>query len=357
MHPTPEDQEKEMVAFQVVEDMKDGSQRVSVVNIEDEKCYYSYVSEEVLVSYYKFDCEKRRGFADALGIGKNERIFNKLVQGKVNRERMDRVMEIAAVLAFQKEMDNERDNYVGKEVIKMKPSAIIGHKGNKIEKLDTGGIKEANIITSQLGEIIQSIGSDLNVGDALQGETLPSGTSGALGNLLAENQSSVHKEVQKKYANFLGIVYKERLTPYILEVFDSAENLKDYLDPNDIKLVEKNVINYMVAQKQIDAVINDEPFDLGLATEEVKREIKNKPLISGELLGDLRENVKGIRTYITGEKVSKAKSVAFIRELRSEYKVGPERFKDPFFISLIEVGVTKIVPIIFFHVNYGCKSR
>lgn len=330
------DKGNEIVFYQVVEDLEDGTQRISVVDTDRDAVYYTYISNEPVVSYFKFDCERRKGFADALGIGKYERIFNRLVQSKVNRERMDRVMEIASILAFQKEMDNERDDYAGKEVIKMKPSAILGHKGNKIEPIETGGVKQANLIMQQLGNIVQSIGSDLNVTDVLQGKTLPSGTSAALGNLLTENQSSVHKEIQKKYANFIGNVYKERLTPYLLDIFDSAENLKDYLDPNDIKLIEKNVINYLVAQKQIDAAINDEEFNLALATEQVKREIKDKPLISGALLEDLRSEVVGIRTYITGEKINKAKSVAFIRELRTEYIKNPQVFKDPMWLAMIK---------------------
>lgn len=333
---SPDDHENELTFYQTVEDLKDGGQRVSIVDLDREEVYYSYTSKKKLVSYYKFDRKKRKGFPDALGVGYNEEIFNRLVQSKVNRERMDRVMEVASVLAFQKQMDNERDSYVGKEVIKLKPTAILGHKGNKIEPLELGGVKQANLINQQLGEIVNSIGSDLNVGEALQGNTLPSGTSGALGNLLTENQSSVHKEVQKKYGNFLGIVYKERLTPYLLKVFDSADNLKDYLDPNDIKIVEKNVINYMVALKQIDAVINDVPFNIGLAKEEVKRELKDKPLVSGDLLDQLRSEVKGIRTYIVGEKINKAATVAFIRELRAQYQSNPEQFKDPFFVTLIK---------------------
>jgi hypothetical protein len=332
----PDDLQNEITFYQTIEDFKDGSQRVSVIDLDREDVYFTYTSKTKKVSYYKFDRKKRKGFPDALGVGYNEEIFNRLVQSKVNRERMDRVMEVASVLAFQKQMDNERDSYVGKEVIKLKPTAILGHKGNKIEPLDLGGVKQANLINQQLGEIIGSVGTDLNVGDALQGETLPSGTSGALGNLLTENQSSVHKEVQKKYAHFLGIVYKERLTPYLLKVFDSADNLADYLDPNDIKLVEKNVINYMVILKQIDAVINEEPFNMGLAKDEVKRELKGKPLISGDLLDQLRSEVKGIKTFITGEKVNKAQTVAFIRELRAVYQTNPEQFKDPFFISLLK---------------------
>lgn len=332
----PDEMDKEIDLHQMVEDNEDGSQRISIVDIEGEEVFYTYESKTKKVHYFKFDRKKRKGFKDALGIGYNEEIFNRLVTSKVNRERLDRVMEVATINAFQKEMDHERDSYVGKDIVKLKPSTILGHKGNKIEKLDTGGIKEAALIYDQLGEIIAAVGTDLNVGDALQGNTLPSGTSGALGNLLTENQSSVHKEVQKAYANFWDSVYRAVITGYILRIFDSSENLKDYLDPNDIKLIEKNVINYLVAQKQIDAGINEEPFNLGLALEEVKRDIKDRPLISGELLEKLREEVKGIRTYITGEKVSKAKSVAFLRELRTKYEVNPDLFRDPFFVSMIK---------------------
>lgn len=331
-----DDLENEITFYQVTEDLPTGGQRISIVDLDRETVYYTYTTKNRLVSYYKFDRKKRKGFPDALGVGYNEEVFNRLVQSKVNRERMDRVMEVASILAFQKQMDNERDSYVGKEVVKLKPTAILGHKGNPITPLDTGGVKQANLINAQLGEIVNSFGNDLNVGDALQGNTLPSGTSGALGNLLTENQSSVHKEVQKKYANFIGIVYKERLTPYILRVFDSADNLKDYLDPNDIKLVERNVINYMVAMKQIDAVINEQPFNLQLAKDEVKRELKGKPLVSGDLLEQLRSEVVGIRTFITGEKINKAQTVAFIRELRAQYQSNPEQFKDPFFIAMIK---------------------
>jgi hypothetical protein len=327
----------EVVFYQMVVDTDEG-QEISVVDLERDAVYYTYEhkGKDKIVSYYKFDYQKRKGFPDALGKGCNEKIFNKLVQSKVNRERMDQVLEVASKLPFQKEMDNERDNWTGKEIVKLKTSAIIGHKGNKIEPLDTGGIKQANIITSQLNSIVESIGADLNATEALLGNTLPSGTSGALGNLLTENSSSVFKEIKKNYAKFLSIVYKERLTPYTLKVFDSADNLKDYLDPNDIKLVEQSVIDYLVAQKQIDAAINDLPFDVTLAKEEVKREIKGKALISGELLEQLRNEAQGIKTYITGENVSKAQSVAFIREMRNTFAKQPDLFQSPFFVELLK---------------------
>lgn len=330
------DYDKEVVIYQVVEDLKNGGQELSVVNTESDEVYYNHESKDKIVSYYKFDYQKRKGFPDALGKGCNEKIFNKLVQSKVNRERMDQVMEVASKLPFQKQMDNERDNYVGKEVLKLKTSSIIGHKGNPITVLDTGGIKQANLIQAQLGSIVQSIGNDLNVGEALAGNTLPSGTSGALGNLLTENASSVLKEIKKNYAKFLSVVYKERLTPYILDVFDSSEDLKKYLDPNDIKQIQVSVIDYLVAQKQIDAAINDVPFDIAVATEQVKREIKGKPLISGDLLDTLREEVQGIKTYISGENISKAQTVAFLREMRNTYATNPELFKSPFYIETLK---------------------
>jgi hypothetical protein len=333
-----EDMAKEIVFYQVITDQKGGGQHLSIINVDEDEVYYHFESEEKIVSYYKFDCEKRRGFKDACGRGKYERVFNKIIRGKVNRERFDTIMEVASKLPFQKEIDNERDNFVGKQVTNLKTATIIGHKGHKIEPVDTAGVKQASLITNELAEIVNSIGSDLNVGDVLRGNTLPAGSSGELANLLTENSSSVHKEIQKNYAKFLNIVYKDDggLTEYILEVFDSEDNLRDYLDPNDIKLVEKNVIAFKVAQKQVDAGILEEPFDLGLATEEVKREIKDQPLISGQLLQDLRDNVKGIRTFITGEKVSKAKSVAYIRGMRDKYEKNPGIFKDPAYVAMMK---------------------
>ena len=332
------DLDKEIVFYQIVQEMKDGSQRISVVNTADDEVFYDFRTKpgEKLVSYYKFDYQKRKGFPDALGKGCYEKVFNKIVTSKVNRERLDGVLEIASKLPFQKQMDNERDNMVGKEVTKIKTGAILGHKGNPVTPMDTGGIKQANLITAQLNGIIESIGNDLSVGEALAGNTLPSGTSGTLGNLLTENASSVLKEVKKNYAKFLSVVYKDRLTPYLLQVFDSAANLRDYLEPNDIRLVELSVINYLVAQKQIDAAINDTPFDLTLATEEVKRKIKDKPLISGELLDTLRNEVQGITTFITGENISKAQTVGFIREMRVTYSKQPQLFRDPFYIEMLK---------------------
>lgn len=328
------------VLYQSVQDMPDGTQRVSVVSLEHDMVFYTYTNKkgsEKMIKYYKYDLEKRKGFPDALGIGYNERVFNKLVQSKVNRERMDKVMNIASKLPFQKQVDNERDNLVGKEVVKLETGVILGHKGNPITAMQTGGTEQANLIRSELNAIINTIGNDLNVGEALQGNTLPSGTSGVLGNLLTENSSSVLKEFRKAYANFLDYVYTDSVIPYMLNAFDSNDNLKKYLTPNDYKLVQRGIKQYYVAQSYIDSVIEQVPFDRAIAEAEADRKIKKaNGVIPGELLEKLRDEMEGIRTYISGENLSKAQAVAFIRELQTKYAGNPASFSDPFILELIK---------------------
>lgn len=331
--------DEDIILYQSVQDFPDKTQEICVVDTENELLYYTHKTkkgQKPIVSYYKFDYQKRKGFPDALGKGCNEMIFNKLVQSKVNRERMDRVMEVASKLPFQKQIDNEKDNMVGKDLIKLETAHIIGHKGNPISVLDTGGIKQAALIRAELTEIMQTIGNDLSVTEALQGNTLPSGTSGVLGNLLTENASSVLKEVKKDYAKFLDVPYRERIIPYILQALDSAENLRKYLSPNDIKIVERAAQSYFVAQKYIDSVINNEPWNKAIAEEQVKQERKGKPIISGELLDQLRKEADGIKTYISGEDISKAQAVAFLKNLAERYAANPAQFKDPFVLELIK---------------------
>lgn len=337
---TPSDEmEKEIVLYQTVQDFSDGTQEMSIVSLDKDIVFYTYRTkkgEEPVLSYYKFDYQKRKGFADALGKGCVEKVFNKIVQSKVNRDRMDKVMAVAATLPFQKQIDNEQDAFIGKEVVKMDTSVILGHKGNPITPLDTGGVKQANLIMSQLNEIVATIGQDLNITEALLGNTLPSGTSGVLGNLLTENSSSVLKEIKKNYAKFIGVAYKERVIPYILESFSSSEDLRNYLDPNDIRIIEQAVVDYLLINKQIEAAIANEPFNKAQETEAIKRSIKGKKLISGELLTKLKEEVAGIKVYISGEDISKAQAVAFLRDVRIQYTTNPQLFKDPFYVQLLK---------------------
>lgn len=328
------------VLYQTIQDFPDGKQKVIITDPYTNGGYvfyeYETKSKDKLVKYYKYDLEKRKGFPDALGIGYNERIFNKLVQSKVNRERMDKMMTIASKLVFQKQIDNEIDNLVGKDAINIKDGVILGHKGNPITKMDTGGSEQAVLLGNEITKIINSIGNDLNVPEALQGNTLPSGTSGVLGNLLTENASSVLKEFKKGYANFLDFVYQDSINDYMLRGLNSDDSLQKYLTPNDYKLVRRSVKNYLVAQKYVDSVINNEPFDRAIAEAEVDKEIKNMKVIPGDMLEKIREEIDGVRTYISGENFSKPQAVAFIRELQTKYASNPEMLKDPFILSLIK---------------------
>ena len=328
-----------IVIYQSVQDFPYGKQQIAVCDFENELVYYEYTTKnkKQIVSYFKFDVKKRKGFKDALGVGYIERVFNKIVQSKVNRERLDKVLEIASKLPFQKKIDNERDNYVGKTVTDLDTGVILGHKGNPIEVMSTGGDKQIAILQNQIQTIMNTIGTDLNMTEALQGNTMPSGTSGVLGNLLTENASSVYKEVKKKLANFFSNVYDKRINEYILGAFDSNEDLKKYLDAGDIRIVEGGVIDYLVAMERVDVAIRGEDFDLVQATMKAKSQIKGKKLIPDDkLLKQLRKEVEGIKSYISGEDVSKAQTVAFLREMRSTFASSPQLFASPFFIELLK---------------------
>lgn len=335
-----DDMNDSITLYQTVQDFPDGSQQIGVVDIINDLVYYNFTTKKGkknrVISYFKYDHEEREGFPDALGVGCYEKVFNKIVQSKVNRTRMDDVMSIASKLPFQKLIDNTQDDYVGKSVQKLDTGIILGHKGNPINLLDTGGIKQVNILNQRINEITNSIGSDLNMNEALVGKTLPSGTSAALGNLLTENASSVFKDKQEDYAKFLDDVYTTDVIPYMLEVFDSEVDLRKYLTPNDIKYIERMVINYEVAMRQVEAAIKDEPFDEALAREDIKNKMKKSgKLISGELLDRLREEIDGIETYITGENFSKPQVVAFLREIRNTYATNPALLQDPFYIETL----------------------
>lgn len=334
-YPTPEDQEKYITLYQVLKPNTKGGNDIFVVDTENKLVYFKH-ENDTNIKILKWDYEERRGFPDALGVGVIEQMFNLMVQDKLGRARLEEVMAVAATLPLQKKIDHETDNLVGKEMTKAKTATVMGYKENPIEPMNLGGEKQVAFITQQLAELGNLVGQRLNTGDALQGNTLPSGTSGALGNLLTENASSVHKEVQKTFSQFISRLYDDVLSPYILSVFDKLENIEKYLDPNDIRLVRENVIDYLTLLKQIEASIAGEDFNVSDAREEVKEEIKGKDLISGDLLEQLKSEVKGIETFIAGEKKSKAQTVAFLRDLRTTYLTNPEAFSNPFFVELIK---------------------
>lgn len=330
-----EELKKKVNLYQMAKPNRDGGNDIAVVDLENDIVLFSYEGNKDL-EYYKFDYKHRPGFPDALGVGANEKVFNVIVQTKLNRARMDKVMEIASKMPFQKEIDPERDNVVGKEMTKIKDGVVLGHKGNPISALNLGGDKQVAFISNELNGLIGKAGKLLNVGEALAGNTLPSGTSGALGNLLTENSSSVLKEVKKHYAQFISMVYDLSIKPYILQVFKKNINLEKYLDKNDIKLIQKQTINYLVALDQIDAQISGEEFNEAASMEKAKATIKNKGFESGELLGKMIEEVEDIEVFISGEKKSKAQTVAFLREMRMTYAQNPGLFKSPFFVDALK---------------------
>lgn len=328
-----EEWDDEILLFQVVQDYPDGTQSLYVVSTEYNLVFYKYTTkegEEPLITYEKNDFTKREGFEDAIGQGLYELVFNELIQSKVNYERLDRVMEIATKLVYQKQVDGEKDNVAGKNVIKFKDGTVIGHAGNKLEPLNTGGVNQITALRNEIGEIMATMGNTLNMSDALLGNTLPSGTSGVLGNLLTENSASVLKEYQDDYANFIDQVYTDRVIPWMLGVLENDDDLQKYLNPNDYKLLKRGVRNYLIVQEQINAVLENRPYDPLLAERRVDAQMKKKKIVPGDLLDQMREEWEGIQTYISNESISKAQVVSFLQKLEQLYISNPQALKDPF---------------------------
>jgi hypothetical protein len=325
----------EILLFQVVQDYPDGTQSIYIVSTEYELVFYKYTtkkSEDKIISYKKNNFINREGFEDAPGIGLYELVFNELVQSKVNYERMDRVMEIATKIMYQKKIDGTVDNVAGKNVIKFKDGAVLGYAENKLEPLNAGGMNQITALRNELNELTSSFPNSLNMSDALLGKVLPAGSSGEYASILAENSSSVLKEYQKKYTNFIDRVYTDEdgVIPYMLDVLNTDDDLQKYLTPNDYKLLKRGVKNYLLVQEQINAVLNNEEYDPAEANEKVEREMKKKKIVPGDLLEKLREEWEGLETFISYEKVSKGQILAFLNKVEQLYLSNPQALQDPF---------------------------
>lgn len=328
-----EEWDDEILLFQAVQDYPDGTQSIYIASLSERLIFYRYTTkkgEEKLITYEKNDFAKREGFEDAIGQGLYELVFNELIQSKLNYERLDSVMEIATKLVYQKQVDGEKDNVAGKNVIKFKDGTVIGHDGNKLEPLNTGGVNQITALRNEIGEIMATMGNTLNMSDALLGNTLPSGTSGVLGNLLTENSASVLKEYQDDYANFIDQVYTERVIPWMLGVLENDDDLQKYLNPNDYKLLKRGVRNYLLVQEQINAVLENRPYDPITAERKVDQQLKKEKIVPGDLLDQMREEWEGIQTYISNESISKAQVVSFLQKLEALYLSNPQALKDPF---------------------------
>lgn len=323
--------------YQVVSDDKNG-QTISVVDIENEILCFTHTTKEKIVRYYKFDYIKRSGFTDALGIGVNELVFNKIVQSKVNRSRLDRVMEIASKIVFQKFIDNENENLVGRDIVSMDDNEILGYtnKDGAIQPLNLGGTNQITMITNELTKISNSIGYDTSVFDALSGKTLPSGTSAQLGNLLTENAATTFKKIQDKYARGWATVYKDVIIPHFVENFDSLTDLKNILTGSDLLIVKDKIKKYLVARSYALSVINDVPFVKAEAEKDADIDIKKNKVIIGDYFKELKDKLDNINIFISGEEINKPSATALIQDLRNVYATNPNLLRDPFYISAIK---------------------
>lgn len=331
-----EDADKEIQLSQLVEDVGEG-QRVSVVDVKNEIVLSTFEKKKgKVVWYYKFDFDKRSGFEDALGVGANELVFNKIVQSKVNRERLDKVMEIATKLVFQKQIDNENDDLVGKDHFSFDDGEVLGYTTNPLQPLNVGGAAQIQMLTQELTNISNTIGSDLSVFDALSGKTLPSRTSAQLGNLLTENASSTFKKIQQSYGRVIGRAYKEVVIPYFIDNFDTNSNLKNILTGYDIKIVEGKIKNYLLARAYALSVIKDEEWNKEEATKEAENLIKRNSVVVGDYIKTIKKSLDNIQVFITDEEVNKPAVAALMQDLRAVYAANPPLLKDPFYTSVIK---------------------
>lgn len=323
--------------YQAVSDNKK-SQTISVVDIENEILLYTHETKNKIVRYYKFDYIKRGGFPDALGVGVNELVFNKIVQSKVNRTRLDKVLEISSKIVFQKFIDNENENLIGKDILSLDDNEIVGYtnKDGAIQPLNLGGVNQIAMLTNEITKISNGIGNDTSVFDAMSGKTLPSGTSAQLGNLLTENASTIFTKIRDKYARGWATVYKEVIIPYFLDNFDNLADLKTILTGTDLLVVKDKIKKYLVARDYALSVINDVPFDKAEAEQNAEREIKNNDIVIGDYFKKIKEKLDNVSIFISGEEVNKPAVSALIQDLRNIYVQNPMLLKDQFYISAIK---------------------
>ncbi len=324
--------------------------KIDIWSFEKEILFFTGETDFPL--YWKFDAIKRRGFQDALGIGIYEKGFNVLMGLKKNRERLEVVMEILSKMAFWKKKEGtpDGDAIIGNKYQELEPGIIMAYNENPIEPAELGGEKQFQVLMQTLAGLKEEAGSKLTVNEALQGKTLPSGYSFALGNQQMEMASSVLKEMQKNYGKWLRMIYKQVIIPYILEAFDSQEALNKHLSATDIRKLKQGAINDLVALAEIKHSINpqtiNEPFNYELEKEKAEKLVEQKGFIPDELLDQLKENIKDIDINITGERKSKAQTQAFIDYVLQLKQANPQALDDTQIIKLLkakaktDVGLT-----------------
>jgi len=298
------------------------------------------------MAFTMYSHEYRRGFSEAPGRGVFEKIMNVVVQNKVARERYNEVEAIASKLVLAKKVDGKNDKVQNKQIQNLKTGLIIPVTDleNIPQAVRIDGQAQLNELMTKIGQTKELYQTMLNVPEVLNGDakTLGANTSGIAIQSLAENASSVHKDVKKRYARVSEYEYTNYILPYILKVFSSEDNVKKYLNPTEWNVVKKNIIDFELAVKQAELLGQGmEPGEVQkqLQDEEVKlrKEFKNdKKIISKEMLEALREDVKAIQIVVSGEKVSRQVKTEFFNGIEERYMANPQILDDPKYIGIMK---------------------
>lgn len=320
--------------------------------IDNEKMYILGLTEKLKflevprpeVKYIRYVYTLRDGKVGSPGRGLFERIMNVIIQSKVARERLEEVQAITSKLLFAKVKSGKGDKVVGKQYQNLKTGLMIPVLDEKeIPKvIELGGSKQIIELQNKINEMRGLTADIWNTPDVLRGDSkeLGAGSSGIAIQSLAEYASSVHKDVKKRYARVAEKEYKNYILPYVLQVFKSTENIKKYLTSIEFNVVRKHIIDFQLVQKQIDAEISGEDFDAVIEREKLERAIKDKNIISKELLEKLRRNVKGIKVKISGEKASRQVRNEFMQNLKIDYlnakNAGRDILQDKVYLGIMK---------------------
>ena len=323
-----------MTIYQVVTDDK-----LYIVDILNEHVFYEIDRPESL-HYVKYDTEVRRGFPDAPGRGMFEKIINVIIQNKVARERLEDVQDITSKLIYGKVADNENDKVVNKQLQALETGMIlpIASPDNMIQPVNMGGGQQIVELTNKIQESRELVTKIFGTTEVLQGDAkeLGANMSGIAIQSLAEYASSVLKDVKKRYARKIEWEYKTYTSSYILKVLDSKENISKYLTATELNVLRRNIIEYQLAMKEIDAEIAGEEFDRTTEEAVLKQKAKDGELIAGDILDELRGNVQGITIVVSGEKASRQIRAEFISEIKNDYVANPQIIQDAAYLGIIK---------------------
>lgn len=345
LYPEDKDKETQIQLFQYVDE-----ENMYIIDLANELVMMKGDRPRGL-HFSKYDHEYRRGFNDAPGRGIFEKIMNVIVQNKVARERYNEVEAITTKLLMAKVVDGKNDKVQNKQAHQLKTGLIIPvtNADNIPVPINMGGQAQLNELNAKISETRELTRSMLNVPDVLTGDskTLGANASGIAIQSLAEYASSVHKDVKKRYARVAEKEYRDFIMPYNLQVFDSEDNIREYLDTVEWNVVRRNIIDYQLAVKQAELLGSGvPPLEVEQALEDererLERDMKNKKIISKEILEALRDDVQSIQIVISGEQASRQVKNEFIERVRNDYLANPQVFGDPRYIGILKKGAKNL---------------